>query len=79
MLLENTLDSVNFSVHFKNVNNFKKKSTKVLKTAANDVLLTDLITKLLKVRISKLFQNFFFSSSSLKRLFNEVRFFRYYS
>ncbi len=59
MLLENTLDSVNFSVHFKNVNNFKKKSTKVLKTAANDVLLTDLIGKVAKSQDKQAFSEFF--------------------
>ena len=59
MLLENTLDSVNFSVHFKNVNNFKKKSTKVLKTAANDVLLTDLIGKVAKSKDKQAFSEFF--------------------
>ena len=59
MLLENTLDSVNFSVHFKNVNNFKKKSTKVLKSAANDVLLTDLIGKVAKSKDKQAFSEFF--------------------
>ena len=59
MLLENTLDSVNFSVHFKNVNNFKTKSTKVLKTAANDVLLTDLIGKVAKSKDKQAFSEFF--------------------
>ena len=59
MLLENSLDSVNFSVHFKNVNNFKKKSTKVLKTAANDVLLTDLIGKVAKSKDKQAFSEFF--------------------
>ena len=59
MLLENTLDSVNFSVHFKNVNNFKKKSTKVLKTAANDVLLTDSIGKVAKSKDKQAFSEFF--------------------
>ena len=59
MLLENSLDSVNFSVHFKNVNNFKKKSTKVLKTAANDVLLTDLIGKIAKSKDKQAFSEFF--------------------
>ena len=59
MLLENTLDSVNFSVHFNNVNNFKKKSTKVLKTAANDALLTDLIGKVAKSKDKQAFSEFF--------------------
>ena len=58
MLLENTLDSVNFSVHFNNVNNFKKKNTKVLKTAANDVLLTDLIGKVAKSKDKQAFSEF---------------------
>ena len=59
MLLENTLDSINFSVHFKNVNNFKTKSAKVLKTAANDVLLTDLIGKVAKSKDKQAFSEFF--------------------
>ena len=59
MLLENTLDSVNFSVHFNNVNNFKKKSIKVLKTAANDVVLTDLIGKVAKSKDKQAFSEFF--------------------
>ena len=59
MLLENPLDSVNFSVHFKNVNNFKRKSIKVLKTAANDVLLTDLIGKVAKSKDKQAFSEFF--------------------
>ena len=59
MLLENTLDSVNFSVHFNNVNNSKRKSSKVLKTAANDVLLTDLIGKVAKSKDKQAFSEFF--------------------
>ena len=45
MLLENALDSNDFSIQLNHVYKVKNKSSSVLKPAVNDALLTDLIGK----------------------------------
>ena len=45
MLLENALDSNDFSIQLNHVYKVKNKSSSVLKPAVNDALLTDLISK----------------------------------
>ena len=59
MLLENALDSNDFSIQLNHVYKVKNKSSSVLKPAVNDALLTDLIGKVAEKKDKQAFAEFF--------------------
>ena len=59
MLLENALDSNDFSIQLNHVYKVKNKSSSVLKPAVNDALLTDLISKVAEKKDKQAFAEIF--------------------